>query len=104
MREVIQGLLAAEGEARSLVQSARAEADGLVSDAEKRARDLAAESRQAARAEAAQTIASAVAAAQREKKQRLEQAAAEIQSQVCMDEAMRNRYADAVVRCICGQP
>jgi vacuolar-type H+-ATPase subunit H len=103
MREVIQGLIDAEREARSIVQSARAEAEGIVVDAEKRARSLTAEARQAVAAEAAQLIAAAVESAQQEKKKRLERAAAEIQNQVRMDEATRNRLADAVVRCVCGQ-
>ncbi len=104
MREVIQGLIEAEGEARGIVQSARAEADALVSEAEKRAQRLAAQARLTARAEAAQTIQTAVEAAQAEKIKRLETATFEIQSQVRMDEATRNRLADAVVRCLSGQP
>jgi vacuolar-type H+-ATPase subunit H len=103
MREVIQGLIEAESEARSIVQLAREEADGLVSEARQRARDLVAQSRQAARAEAAQTIEAAVAAAQQEKMKQLERAATEIQIQVRMDEATRGRLADAVVRCVIGQ-
>lgn len=104
MREVIQSLIEAEGEAQGIVQSAREEAEGLVSDAEKRALDLVTKARLAVRAEAAQTIETAVEAAQKEKRKRLKQAAAQIQGQVRMDEAMLNRLVDAVVRCVCGQP
>ncbi len=104
MREVIQSLLEAEGEARGIVRSAREGADHLVSDARKQAQDRLAQARQAARAEAARTIETAVEAAQAEKKKRLERASTAIQSQVCMDEATRNRFADAVVRCVRGRP
>jgi vacuolar-type H+-ATPase subunit H len=104
MREVIQGLLEAEAEARHMVESARQEADALVADAEKRCRELAAEARQAARAEAVQTIDAAVEAAQLEKSKQLEKAAADIDRQTRIDEATRERLAQAVVRCLCGEP
>ncbi len=103
MREVIQGLVEAEGEARRIVQAARAEADRLVSAAEQRALAMAATARREARAQAIQTIEAAVKAAQEEKRKRLEQAAAEVQSQVRMDEAVHDRFVEAVVRCVCGQ-
>lgn len=104
MREVILGLIEAEGEARGLVQSARAEADVLVSEAEKGARSLAARARQAACAEAAQTIETAVKAARLEKAKRLEAAVLGIQNQVRLDEATCGRLAEAVAHCVCGQP
>lgn len=104
MREVIQGLIETEREARGLVQSARAEADGLVADAEKRAQDLLARAREEARAEAASAIETAVKAARQEKAKRLQDAAVEVERQVRMDEALRAQLVDAVVRCVLGQP
>jgi vacuolar-type H+-ATPase subunit H len=104
MHEVIQGLIEAEGEARAIVQRARAEADRLVADAQQRAHDGGVRARQETRAQAAETIETAVEGAGQEKCKRLEQARAEIQCQVQMTEARRDRLADAVVRCVCGQP
>lgn len=101
MREVIQGLLEAEGEARRIVQSAREAAVELVAEAMKCARESVEQARHAARAEAAQAILTAVQAAQKERQQRLQNAKVEIERQVCMDEATCSRLADAVVRCIC---
>jgi vacuolar-type H+-ATPase subunit H len=104
MREVIQGLIEAEAEARHIVESARQEADALLSDAEKRAREVAAQARQAARAEAARTIDTAVEAAQQEKRKQLEKAAAEIDHEARIDDATLERLAQAVVRCVCSEP
>ncbi len=104
MREVIQGLIAAEGEARCLVHSAREAADHLVADAEQRAQDVLARTRQETHAEAASAIETAVEAARQERAKRLQTAANEIDRDVRMEDAMRDRLVDAVVRCVCGQP
>ena len=103
MREVIRGLIEAEGEARAIVQAARGEADGLRSEAKKRAQEMLAQAQQAARVEAARTLDLAMEVAEQERQKRLERATAAIQSQVQLDETARDRFADAVVRCICGQ-
>lgn len=104
MREVIEGLLAAEREARGIVQAARTEADGLVADAKKRARDMLVHAHEDARADASQTIETGVELARQEKASRLRQVTDEIQSQVRMDEALRAQLVDAVVRCVCETP
>jgi vacuolar-type H+-ATPase subunit H len=104
MREVIEGLLVAEREARGIVQAARAEADGLVADAKKRAGDLLAQVHEETRADASQTIEHAVEVARQEKARRLQQVTVEIQSQVRMDEVLRAQLVDAVVRCVCDKP
>lgn len=84
--------------------NARAEADRLVADAQQRAHDWGVRARQESGAQAAQAIEKAVEGAGQEKCKRLERARAEIQGEVQMTEAMRDRLADAVVRCVCGQP
>ena len=70
MREVIQGLIETEREARGIAQSARVTADALVADAEKRAQDLVARAREEVRAEAASAIETAVSAARRRRVRR----------------------------------
>lgn len=102
MHAVIQDLIEAEGQARGVVEAARAEADRLVAEAEHRARERLAQTRRDSTAEAAGAVAAAIEAAEREKTLRLDQAAADIERRFQLDDATRERLADAVVRCICG--
>jgi len=101
MREVMLGLIDAEREARGMVDAARAEGERVVSRAEQSAREMAALARQEIRAEAAQVIETAVESARREKRERMEKAALEINNQVLMDEETRNSVVEEVVRSVC---
>jgi vacuolar-type H+-ATPase subunit H len=103
MREVIQGLLEAEAEARSIVRSARAEADRKVAEAGKGARDRVAQERLQTRAEAARIVEAAIEAAGRLRNERLNRATEEISRQISMDADKAERLAMAVVACISGQ-
>lgn len=103
MRELIQGLLEAETEARSLVRSARAEADRRVAEAEKIARDRVAQGRRETRAEATRIIDTATEAAGRLRNERLTMAAEEVSRRVCMDAATAESLAMAVVGFITGR-
>ncbi len=102
MREVIQSLIRVEGEAQAIVRAARGEAEGVVAEAEKRAQDVVTRARREARAEATSFIEMAVEAARVEKAKRLQAAAADIESQARIDDALQDRLVKAVVRCICS--
>jgi vacuolar-type H+-ATPase subunit H len=101
MREVIQGLVEAEREARGISQSAREEAERIVAEAKRHAHELIARNHEAARADMACSIEKAVQAAQLEKREALENVATKIQRDVRMDEVTQERLVEAVVQCIC---
>ena len=102
MREVIRGLVEAEGEARRIVQSTRAEAEVSVSEAEKRAQDILFGARADSKSAAEKEIDVAVEEARREKQKRLEKAAAQMEAQVRLDGATEQCAVDAIIRCVCG--
>jgi vacuolar-type H+-ATPase subunit H len=103
MRDVIARVIATEAEARRMVEAARAEADRISSDAQKRGQELVARTRQQARAEAESTVEAALRAAEQEKRKRLARVAAEIETEVRLDETTRERAVAGAIRCVCGQ-
>jgi len=103
MRDVIQKIIATEGEARLTVEEARAEADRILSDAQKSRHDIVERARQEALGEADKILETAVEAAEQEKQNRLAEVAAEIESQIQLEPAGRKRAVEEVVRCVCKQ-
>lgn len=104
MRAVIQDLVAAEAEARAVVQTARTEAERLRSEAEQRAREMVARARQESADEAAQVIARAVEAAEQEKRRRRQAVEVDIERRFHLAEATQARCAEALARWACGVP
>ncbi|MBU6398976.1 MAG: ATP synthase F0 subunit B [Verrucomicrobia bacterium] len=103
MHEVIQQVLAAEAEAKRLVEQAKADAERLRLAARSQSQTLIAQARQEARAEAERLVSQGRQRAEDEKRRRLTQAKAEIEAQVRIDGATRQCVAVAVVRCLCRQ-
>jgi len=104
MRDVIQKIIATEGEAKLTLEAARAEADRILSDAQKKGHDVVELARQEALIEAGRIVEAAVETAEREKQYRLTDAAAEIESQIQLEPPSRKKAAEWVVRCVCRQP
>jgi vacuolar-type H+-ATPase subunit H len=102
MRDVIQKVMAAEHEAKQLVEAARAEAVGFLSAAQNQAREQLETSRRVARAEAQQILADADASAQHEKSAQLNRAIAEIRATIRLDETTRQAAVAAGLRVVCG--
>lgn len=102
MRDVIQKIITTEADARQRVQSAKAEAERILTGARKRADELKAAARQMARLDVDKLMAAALQTAEAERQERLNRAAAEIQTQVKIDKATAGQAAEAVVRCVCG--
>ena len=103
MRNVIQKVLEAEAEAKRLVEAAKAEAEDTLCQARKQAQELLAQGRREARAEAERIVEAALKEAEHEKQERLARAAAEIKTQIHLDEAMTRRAVEGVVWCVCGR-
>lgn len=103
MHDVIQKVLASEAEAKGMIEAAKADAERILSAAQKQAHDLIARTRQEARVEAEGLVETAVHAAEQEKQQRLAGIAAEIESQVRLEETAREHAVAEVIRCVCGQ-
>jgi vacuolar-type H+-ATPase subunit H len=102
MRDVIQKVIKAEGEAKRILQEAQAEAERILADAQKQAHDLLFRRRQEVRVEAERIMAAAIQEAEREKKERLGRAATEIETKVCLEEATKQSAVETVVRFVCG--
>jgi vacuolar-type H+-ATPase subunit H len=103
MRDVIQKILETEAEAKRLVEAAKAEADETLSKASTQTQELLAQARREVRAEAERMVQAAVEEGEREKQERLARAAAEIKSQIRLDETVIQRAVEGVVRCVRGQ-
>ena len=101
MRDVIQKVIAAEGEAKLIVKAARKEGDCILTDARTQAQDLMDQARKEARLEAERMLEAAEQEANQEKQERLTRAAAEIQTQIRLEEPIMQRAVGIVVRCVC---
>jgi len=102
MHEVIQKVIATEAEAKRMVQAARSEAELILSAAQKRAQEMTRAARQEVQIESGKILAAATAAAEGDQQTRLATVAGEIENQVHLDAAARQRVGAAVVRCVCG--
>ena len=102
MRDVIQKVIAAEGEAKLIVKAARKEGDCILTDARTQAQDLMDQARKEARLEAERMLEAAEQEANQEKQERLTRAAAEIQTQIRLEEPIMQRAVGIVVRCVCS--
>ena len=103
MRQIIEQVLAAEAEAKRIIEAAQAEAEQVISEAQVRAQELLERAHQTAREEAEAAVAAAVGAAEHEKKQRLAQIAIEVGQQVRLSSTRRTGAVEAAVRCLCGE-
>jgi vacuolar-type H+-ATPase subunit H len=104
MRDVIQKIIATESEARLIVEAARAEADHISSEAQKKGRDIVEQIRQKTLVEADKMVEAAMEAAEREKQQRLTDAAAEIESHIRLEPNTRKWAVEGILRCVCIRP
>ena len=103
MREVIQQLIAVEAEAQRIVHVAQDEADRLLANAQRQAQELVARNREETRVAAEQVVAAAITEAERNKQTRLAQAGKEIETQVHLDDKIREQIITEIVRCVtCG--
>ena len=104
MREVIQKVIAAEAEAKSIREAAHTEAERILAEARQHAREITEAARKEARLAAEQRLEAGDREAQEQKPERLAQATAEIETHVSLDDSERQRAAEAAVRCVCGLP
>lgn len=104
MREVIQKIIATEGEAKLIVEAARAEAARISSDAQKKGQEIFERVRHEAIVEGEKVVEAAVEAAEREKQDRLTRAAAEIESQIGLEPAIRQWAVEEIIRSVCRRP
>ena len=103
MRATIQRVMAAEAEARRLVEAARKEGEAHLADCRRRARELAENTEREARLAGAEILEAAAEEARCEKEDRLRKASAEIDASIRLDEAVAREAVDAIVRCVCGR-
>lgn len=102
MHEVIQKVIAAEAEARGLVEAAKAQANRLLLEAEKQGQNLIAQVRQESRVEADRIVKAAILAAEREKQERLARVACEIEAKVRLDADTQQRAVTGAILSVCG--
>ena len=103
MRDVIQSMVQAEAEAKRIVAAAEAEAERIVAEARKTAQPIVEQARARTREEAGRIVEAAAREAEREKKERLAAATAQIDAQVRLDDSLRRAAVEAVVKAVCGK-
>ena len=103
MRDVIQKIIATEGEAKLTLEEARTEADRIILEAQKKRYEVIERARQEAITEADKIMETEVESAEQIKQKRLTEAAAEIESQIQLEPASRKWAIEEVVRCVCKQ-
>jgi vacuolar-type H+-ATPase subunit H len=101
-RELIQRIVEAEKKAKSTVATARKEADRILDEAGRQAESLVSRALRQSRGTRQEILAAAVEEGNREKQERLAEVARGIARQGTMDEQVRRRVVDAVVRCVSG--
>lgn len=103
MCDVVQSVLEAEQASKRILQEAETAAEGIVTEARRQAQDIM----EAARCETIEQADALVLAAQREceheRQRRMEQAAADIEAMVRLDEELAESAVKAVLRCVCGR-
>ena len=107
MRDVIQKIIATESEARQKVQAAESEAERIILESRKHAQELVEAARQTALLDAVNILTAALEKAEAEKKQRLADAAAEMDNQIRLDgKTMRHAVNAVVAACTlaCNHP
>ena len=103
MRDVIQNMLDAEAEAKRITQAAEEEGERLRGEARAEIQALTDRSREETRNEADRIVATAVAEAERQRKDRIARAADRIEAEVRLDETLRRGAVEAVVRAVIGK-
>ncbi len=104
MQDVVQQIVATEGEARRAVETARGEGNRIVSEARKKGQEIIEQARLEVFAEARVVVEAAEESAEREKQNRLAEAVTQIENEIQLDPARKEWAVKEVVRCVCGQP
>lgn len=102
MREVIEKVMAAEAEAKSLLSHAQQEAEALVQQARQHALRIAEQSRKDVRLEAERMVAEAETAALAQKQRQIGQIADALQSGLQLDAADHRHAVKVVVDTLSG--
>lgn len=103
MQQVVQEVIAAEAQARSIVERARLERDQLMADARRQAQELAAQATRAALDESRRALAAAHEAAELEKQTRLARSAADIKARIRLEETDLQAAVTGIIQCVSGQ-
>jgi len=97
VRDVIQKVIATETEAKQLVEAAKAERDQILSDAQKKADEIMRQTLQTMRAEAEKIMTAAIEEGEREKQEKLAGIIAEIDSQIRIDETLKEQVVEKII-------
>jgi vacuolar-type H+-ATPase subunit H len=103
IRETIQRVIAAEDEAKRLVEAARNEGDALRADYRRRAKELAENTEQELRLAGAKILETVAEDARREREDRIRKASSELEAIIRLDEGVAREAVDAIIRCVCGR-
>lgn len=103
MRTVIQDILAAEAEAKALLQEAQREAEGVLREAREASARVVAQSRAEARAEAERIVAAAAARAADQEREHLAATERAIESGIRLDAAVHAGAVERVAGAVLGR-
>ena len=102
MKEVIAKIMEAEAEARQLVEAAHAEAEQILSAGRESAQTLTAKIRRDTHYQAEQVVRETIREAQQEKQANLARYAADLETTIRLDEAVKHQAVEAALRCVCN--
>ncbi len=102
MRDVIQKIIVTETEAKQLVETAKAKRDQTLSDAQKKADGIMRQTLQDIRAETERIMAAAMEEGEREKQEKLTGIISEIESQIRIDETLKELVVEKIIRSVCS--
>jgi len=103
MRDVIERIIATEGEAKAAIEAANAEADSILNNAQKKGRDILEQARLEAQIGAEKILESKIKTAESEKQNLLERAITRIEREIVLKPETRQQAVDWIVGCICNQ-
>ena len=101
MRDVIQKIVAAENQAKRIIEEVRAQADRILSEARRQAQDISTKAYQDAGREAQDIVAEAAREAEGARQKSLEKALASIEQEVVIEEDLKRKIIEEVVRHVC---
>lgn len=103
MRDVIQKIVAAENQAKRIIEEGRAEADCILSEARRQAQDISMKAYQDAGRDAQEIIAEAAREAQGGRQRNIEKALVSIEQEVVIEEDLKRKIIEKIVRRVTGK-
>lgn len=103
MRDVLEKIIATEGEAKSIVDKARTEAESILSEGRANGHKILEQARHESFMEVNKIIEVAIKSAEEEKDRLLAEAILDIEKNIRLEDSSKRKFAEEVARCVCDQ-